>query len=286
MSAGRAGVVATLLDPCGGPWCQRWDGGRSSWRDVRTDERVRRGRYRAVAVPEATARRYVLAHHYAGTMPATRRCYGYLDNEDGHLAGVAVLGVPMSGRVLTAAFRLEPYTESLELSRFVCGPEVPANGESNFLGQIFALAAEEGVRGLVCFADPVERRRADGTIVKPGHVGVIYSATNAVYAGRSTARSLVLLPDGTVFSDRAASKVRRRDRGWRYAVDQLVDRGATAPGPAADLTGWLPKALAEIGAQRVRHPGNHRYLFALGRNRTERRSVELLMQGEPYPKAA
>lgn len=237
-------------------------------------------------IPEATARRYVLAHHYAGTMPATRLCYGYLDNEDGHLAGVAVLGVPMSERVLTSAFRLEPYVESLELSRFVCGPEVPANGESNFLGQTFALAAEAGVRGLVCFADPVERRRADGTLVKPGHVGIIYRAANGAYAGRSTQRSLTLLPDGTVFSERAASKIRRRERGWRYAVDQLVEHGATAPGPAADLAAWLPGALAEIGAQRVRHPGNHRYLFRLGRNRTERRSVELLMAPKAYPKAA
>jgi hypothetical protein len=27
----------------------------------------------------------------------------------------------------------------------------------------------------------VQRRSADGTVVMPGHVGVIYQATNAVY---------------------------------------------------------------------------------------------------------
>ena len=270
-------------EPCASPWCQRWHAGRASWRDVRTDEAVRRGRYRAAPVPEATARRYVLAHHYAKSMPAARLCFGYFDNEDGHLAGVAVLGVPMSERVLTSAFRLEPYVESLELSRFVCGPEVPANGESNFLGQTFALAAEAGLRGLVCFADPVERRRADGTLVKPGHVGIIYQATNARHAGRSTARSLVVLPDGTVFSARAASKVRRRERGWRYGVDQLVSIGATAPQGAEDMAAWLRAALDEVGARRFRHPGNHRYLFALGRNPRERRSVELAMAAGPYP---
>ena len=276
-------MIGPLDEPCASPWCQRWRDGRASWRDVRTDEPVRRGRYRAVPLPEATARRYVLAHHYAKSMPAARLCYGYFDNEDGHLAGVAVLGVPMSERVLTSAFRLEPYVESLELSRFVCGTEVPANGESNFLGQMFDLAAEAGVRGLVCFADPVERRRADGTLVKPGHVGIIYRATNALYAGRSTPRSLTVLPDGTVFSARAASKVRRRERGWRYAVDQLVAYGAVAPRGAEDMAAWLRAALADVGARRLRHPGNHRYLFVLGRNPGERRSVELAMATEPYP---
>jgi hypothetical protein len=33
----------------------------------------------------------------------------------------------------------------------------------------------------------------------PGHVGTIYAATNAVYTGRATARTVKLLPDGTVF---------------------------------------------------------------------------------------
>jgi hypothetical protein len=48
-------------------------------------------------------------------------------------------------------------------------------------------------------ADPVPRRTASGVLVTPGHVGTIYAATNAVYAGRATARTVKLLPDGTVF---------------------------------------------------------------------------------------
>jgi len=35
------------------------------------------------------------------------------------------------------------------------------------------LAAATSPRSLVMFSDPVERRRADGTLVMPGHVGVI-----------------------------------------------------------------------------------------------------------------
>jgi hypothetical protein len=72
--------------------------------------------------------------------------------------------------------------------------------ESWFLGQCARLAAAAGLRGLVMFSDPVERRHADGTIVLPGHVGVTYQATNAVYTGHGTPRTLTMLPDGTVFS--------------------------------------------------------------------------------------
>ena len=42
----------------------------------------------------------------------------------------------MQRRVLTAVFPdLEPYAESLELSRFVLAESVPANGESWFLAR-------------------------------------------------------------------------------------------------------------------------------------------------------
>jgi hypothetical protein len=46
---------------------------------------------------------------------------------------------------------------------------------------------------------------------------------------------------------------------------------------------WLGKALRAVGARRVRHPGNLRYLFALG-NRRERRAAWTPMPSLPYPK--
>jgi hypothetical protein len=36
-----------------------------------------------------------------------------------------------------------------------------------------------------------------------------------------------LLPDGRVFSDRAAQKIRNSERGWKYAAAQLEAFGAT-----------------------------------------------------------
>jgi hypothetical protein len=100
--------------------------------------------------------------------------------------------------------------------------------------------------------------------VFPGHVGTIYQAFNGVYSGRSTPRTLRLLPDATVFSDRAAQKIRARERGWVYAVEQLVTHGAAAPRDGEDLGAWLRAALALV-TRPVRHPGNYRYVWPLAR---------------------
>lgn len=111
----------------------------------------------------------------------------------------------------------------------------------------------------------------------PGHVGQIYQAQNGVYLGRSTPRTLHLLPDGSTFSARAAQKIRRSERGWRYAVEQLVSAGAREP--TGDLASWLKTAIAELAT--IRHPGNHRYAWAFGRS--EKRS--LAARNTPYPRA-
>lgn len=111
------------------------------------------------------------------------------------LVGVAVLSVPMRAQVLTDVFDLEPYTEALELGRFVL-TDTPANAEFWMLSRVFELAADEGLRGLVSFSDPMPRQRevldiaTDGAIERrmetltPGHVGVIYQATNGRACGR------------------------------------------------------------------------------------------------------
>jgi hypothetical protein len=47
-----------------------------------------------------------------------------------------------------------------------------------------------------------------GRLVFPGHVGVIYRASNALYSGRSAARTLLLLPDGRALDERSLAKAR------------------------------------------------------------------------------
>ncbi len=266
--------------------CQRWNpGGIPSWRRP-CDGGFDPARYGVAPIAEEEAKTFVTSFHYSRSYPAAVHRYGLFDLTIPApvLAGVAVLSVPASKTVLTSVFpHLAPYRESLELGRFVLRDEVPANGESWFLGQCARIAADTGLRGLVMFSDPVQRRRADGTLVMPGHVGVIYQASNAVYTGRGTPRTLTLLPDGTVFSDRAAQKIRRHGHGHDYAERQLIAFGARPPRAGENPATWLADALATVHACKIRHPGCHRYAFPIG-TRRQRAAVTIEPRPVPYPK--
>ncbi|GAA1042166.1 hypothetical protein GCM10009566_42490 [Streptomyces murinus] len=135
------------------------------------------------------------------------------------------------------------------------------------------------------FADPVPRRTASGVLVMPGHVGTIYAATHAVYTSRATARTVKLLPDGTVFHDRTAQKIRRQEQGHQYAEAQLIALGAPVPRAGCDPAVWLREALVTVGARNIRHRGAHRYVWRLGRSRREREQIKLGLPAQrSYPK--
>jgi hypothetical protein len=146
----------------------------------------------------------------------------------------------------------------------------------------FAEAAAAGVRGVVAFADPVPRVVAD-TVLWPGHVGTVYQALNAVFAGRSAARTKIMLPTGDVLSERAQAKVRNRDRGHEYVERRLVGLGARPPRGGEDPRRWLNEALAAVGARPLRHGGCYRYLFPIGQGRRRRRAA-LARTAAAYPK--
>ncbi|MEV4166005.1 hypothetical protein [Nonomuraea dietziae] len=92
----------------------------------------------------------MLERHYSGTYPAAKLRLGLWDldaqpptDQRGSpaLVGVAVLSVPTSRATLTNVFpHLEPYTESLELGRFVLADEVPGNGETWLLAELRRIA--------------------------------------------------------------------------------------------------------------------------------------------------
>lgn len=261
-------------------WCQRWRAGRHSWRHVREGGFDAR-HYRVEPIDEPTARAWVVSNHYSASYPVASRRYGLFAADQ--LVGACVLGVPMSDRVLTNVFPdLQPVRDSLELSRLVLDDAVPGNGESWFLARVFAAEAERGLCGVVAFADPVPRR-VDGRVLFAGHTGHIYIASNATYLGRSTARTMTVLPDGAVLSARSAQKVRAGERGHQHVARQLVRLGATPRRPHTNAASWLADALAEVGAASVRHRGNHRYAFRLGRTARLRRRVRLGMSSEPRP---
>ncbi|MFJ5926617.1 hypothetical protein ACIQF6_28840 [Kitasatospora sp. NPDC092948] len=274
--------------PTSSPWCQRWDGRRHAWRHV-SEGGFDARRYVVGAVSEEEAKAFVVRHHYSGSYPVAVRRLGLFDVSEGGrvLAGVAVFGVPAGPRVLTHALpELRPVTESLELARFVLHTNCPGNSESWFLARCFEDLRAAGVRGVVSFADPVPRRGADGRLVAVGHVGTIYQATNALYTGRAAPRTLKILPDGRVLSERAVQKVRRQEQGHQYAERILCSFGARPLRAGDDPTLWLRRALAEAGVRTLRHRGAHRYIFRLRARRREREAIRLGVQPDPrYPKA-
>lgn len=264
--------------------CQRWDQRRCSWAPPdRFDPR----RYSVMIIPKTLAAQYVEAHHYSGSMPAARLSVGLYEAGRGwlglpDLVGVAVFSVPAQPRVVSAyatdratASELEA-SAGVELGRLVLADHVAANAESWFLARAFRLLREalDGVRCVISYSDPVRREAQDGTVIMPGHVGIIYQAHNGTYMGRGSSRTLHLTPDGRALSPRTLSKIRGGERGAAGAVAQLVAAGCPPMEPGEGGPAYLERALK--GLRQIRHPGCHVYGWALDRR------VELAA-GQPYP---
>ena len=274
---------------------QRWHDGWHSW-VRRSDGGFNPDLYEVHPISDPVAKSYVERMHYSGTYVAASRRYGmFIHTPHGpDLVGVAVFAIPAQARVLTNVFpELRPYVESLELSRFVLegqrlrpdGPpamadRAPGNSESWFLAEAFRFLAADGVAGVVSFADPVPRIVAGRTLFV-GHVGTIYQSSNAVLTGRSTPRYLTVLPNGASLSDRAIQKVRTQDVGHSYVERRLLDWGARPLRAGMDPARWLPDALDDVHAVRLRHSGNLRY--AMLTSRAARRQVRLRLPTDDDP---
>lgn len=260
---------------------QRWRSRRVSYRPV--GEPICTAHYEVAAIDSDTdPKDFVVRHHYSGTYPAARVRFGLYTRQS--LTGVAVFSVPMQPKVLD----ILPCSRdvAVELGRFVLLDAVPANGESWFLARCFEMLKKEGYEGVVSFADPLPRQDSYGKLVSPGHLGTIYQASNGCYTGQATPRTLHLFCNGCNFSDRAASKIRKKERGWRYATEQLLEQGARPPRDAEDPARWLREVLPTI-TRAVRHLGNHRYVWGL--ERTCRRTLLSHLESRgmrclPYPK--
>lgn len=261
-----------------GPINQRWRDGVASYRPL---DPIDTSAYEVAEISsDKVAKDFVERHHYSRSYPAARHRFGLYRRHE--LVGVAVFSHPPSEDVL-AKLPCERLA-GVELGRFVLLDDVPGNGESWFLARCFEGLRRKGVACLLSHSDPLPRRAANGNVVMPGHVGTIYQATNAVYAGRTRASKLSVLPDGTVFGERSMSKLRSAERGWEREVERLIEAGA--PAPHARLTTWRDRrdwmwAAIAATCRRVHHGGNHRYLWAL--DRRLRRDVAKLATGA-YPK--
>jgi len=254
---------------------QRWIGGKAHYRPPA--ETIRTADYDVAEIlDDTTARQFVLTHHYSGTYPSARFRVGLYRH--GALQGVAVFSHPCSDKVLTNVFPVLA-TSSVELGRFVLLDEVPGNGETWFLARAFDILRTHGIVGVVSFSDPMPRTTVTGDQVFLGHIGTIYAAHNGAYLGRGTARTLRLLPDARVFSDRAIQKVRKGERGWRYAAAYLEHWGATTPpDDPEDRREWLNLALRSF-TRTAHHSGNHKYCWPL-----QKAMRCVIPHSLPYPK--
>lgn len=256
--------------------CQRWRERRDSYRPA--GEPIDTSRYGVEVVEERDARRFVIAHHYSASMVAARVCVGLFRSRawiTSELVGVAVFSVPAGPAVLGRWFDEVP---AVELGRLVLLDEVPANGESWFVARAFRALRRElpDVRGVLGFSDPVQRVSADGRIIVPGHIGTVYQALNGAYLGRSTPRTLIVAPDGSILSERALSKLRTGDRGAAYTYALLKRWGAPVRRIDEDGGAYVRRALADRNLfRRVRHPGNLAYGWRLDGAK---------LASAPYPK--
>lgn len=249
---------------------QRWRDGRWSWARAAA---FRRSEYEVAPLDERTARPFVEQHHYAHSWCAQLDSYGVYRH--GWLVGAGVFAYPVNDLVVTKPFpELAPGEQARELARFVLLDDVPYNAESFALARMFEHERARGTLGIVSFSDPVRRTTTAGEVVLPGHVGTIYQAKGALYAGRGTPRWLRLLPDGTVFPERMLQKMRKRERGWLAGIRRLERFAGPCHG---DVDAWFRAALVRH-TRRLHHPGNHRYLFPLHRR------VRVVGAGGSYPK--
>jgi hypothetical protein len=214
--------------------------------------------YTIAPISFTDARTFVSRHHYAGNMPASRLNIGLL--RDGALVGVAVFSHPMSESTF---LRHLGHKHAVELGRFCLTDREPFNTESFFLRRAIRILRMEkpDVRNVLSFADPMERTADDGSITKRAHWGVVYRALGSKLVGRSSARTHIVAPDGSILSPRAISKIRGHERGSGYAERALIAAGLPPRWADEDGRTWLDRVLP--GLRRVHHPGNLAFVFSV-----------------------
>ncbi len=246
--------------------CQRWRRGRDSYRPA--GEPFDASRSTVSIIDQAAAKAFVCTNHYSRSFPASRLNVGLFRKSpfgSERLCGVATFSVPMTQAVIPAYFPGLKPAEGVELGRFILSDDVEANGETWMLARAFKAlrSALPDVRGIVSYCDPLPRHNAEGLMVKRGHIGTIYKAHNARYRGRSRARMLLLMPDGSVANERSLSKVRSGDRGADGVQRDLQRQGAPARRFGESGRDWLARLVAERFLRRVAHPGNHAFSWEL-----------------------
>ena len=261
---------------------QRWRFGREYWR-VDRDEGFRRDDYRLDLISDSVARKFVVEHHYSGSYPIAMERIGLFRGRK--LVGVCVFSIPINNSAIPRYTGLAA-SEGAECGRFVLLDEVPYNAETFTFANSCKILRQvrPDIRAVLAYSDPMPRSTVDGRVVMPGHVGVIYQASNARYLGRAAAKTLHLNGNGIALSSRAVSKVRLQEHGAQSAEKRLVRLGAPPRSPGQEPAEWINGVLASNVFTKVKHPGNHVYCWALGRAAEKRHLERSFATARSYPK--
>ena len=230
------------------------------------------------------AKPFIEQHHYSGSFPATRLSCGLFRNEGGGsaLVGAVSFSVSMQREAGPKHTGLDN-AQAVELGRLVLLDHVEANAESWFVARAMRLLRMEKpeVEAIFSYSDPVCRTDENGRVVMPGHVGQVYQGLNAQCRGRARARTLLIMPNGRVASERALSKIRTQDVGREYAERQLLEAGADPRRTLEAPHDWIDRLTGAGFFRKVRHPGNWVYTFALTR---KARRIATTLPAHDYPK--
>lgn len=193
-------------------------------------------------------RQFIVDHHYSHGSHNGPTCFGLYETLTTRLVGVCAFATPCSEAVRASLFGPEMKSSVTELHRLVLLDEVPHNAESFFISRALRglLERKPGIRAVISFADGSE-----------GHVGTIYQATNAIYAGTTGT--------ATFFRDASGRLRHPRQNGVNISTADARERG------------WAPEKRA----------AKHRYIFLLpGGGLSRKRLLKLLRYDpQPYPKA-
>ncbi len=240
---------------------QRWKNQKCKYNPA--GEVINPAEFDVSEIAEKTAKDFVITHHYSQSYPAARRRFGLF--QKGELVGVAVYSHPCNERTITNVFKNERAADGLELGRFVLLDSVKANGESWFLARCHSVLKNDYV-GVVSFSDDVKRTTNDGQTIFAGHLGTIYQASNAAFLGRGTARTLSVLPDGKILSDRSIQKIRSGEKGWNYTSEIFKSYGMDSDYPTEpeQRKTWLAQFL-RTKTRKLRHAGNLKYAWSFSK---------------------
>lgn len=255
---------------------QRWREGRDSY--VLPREPLRTSEYEVVELEgESEAKAFLRRHHYLKNFPAARRIFSIYRHAE--MVGLCVYAQPGHNAAGVAVFN-GTHRNSVELKRLCLLEGTPYNLCSHFCQITFNILkrTDKNLRGVITYSDPMRRTTLDGRTVTAGHVGSTFQSLSGIYLGRSRARKIKVLPDGSTFNERTIAKIRAKDSGWMGGVRQLVEAGADEPGDGADLREWLDFWLPQL-TRTYPHPGNFKYGFPL-----KQAARKLLGESKPYPK--